>query len=179
MRNADVWALKRDFACRQMREILDKNGTLEQIYVTRKSGAANNARDWLRGMLQLNDRDAMNQYLQQKNKERQREKNEQSWQWSTETTTPYNPYADTGFQTRVMAELQDMYDRMEDTLESDARFYDESLKKMIHEFGGTSEVVTLYKKFKADNDGADKSEYCDALEEILGNFFIDNSGDKK
>ena len=42
-------------AGKQLRKLLDETGKLEQIYRTRRSGAANNAKDWMRAWLDLDN----------------------------------------------------------------------------------------------------------------------------
>jgi hypothetical protein len=58
-RQKDLDELRMDFAGRQMREILGDTGKLEQIYKTRRSGAANNAKDWLRKWVDLDNENAL------------------------------------------------------------------------------------------------------------------------
>ncbi|MBO7657091.1 hypothetical protein J6S55_00350 [Candidatus Saccharibacteria bacterium] len=59
LRKKDLKALKMEFAGRQVRKILGETGKLEQIYRTRRSGAANNAKDWLRKWVNLDDEETM------------------------------------------------------------------------------------------------------------------------
>ena len=59
LRKKDLKALKMELAGRQVRKILGETGKLEQIYRTRRSGAANNAKDWLRRWVNLDDEEAM------------------------------------------------------------------------------------------------------------------------
>lgn len=59
LRKQDLKALKMDIAGRQVRKILGETGKLEQMYRTRRSGSANNAKDWLRRWVNLDDEEAM------------------------------------------------------------------------------------------------------------------------
>lgn len=59
-RKKDLKALDMEIAGKQVRKILGETGKLEQIYRTRRSGAANNAKDWLRKWVNLDDEEAMN-----------------------------------------------------------------------------------------------------------------------
>lgn len=72
LRGKDMKKLKMELAGRQLRKILGTTGKLEQIYRTRRSGAANNAKDWLRGWIGLDDEESM--YDEVKFYERQRKK---------------------------------------------------------------------------------------------------------
>ena len=59
LRDKDLKSLKMELSGRYLRKILGKTGKLEQIYRTRRSGAANNAKDWLRSWIGLDDEEAM------------------------------------------------------------------------------------------------------------------------
>ena len=54
-RDMDRRVLKNKMAGAQFRQLLDSKGKLNQIYKTRRSGAANNAKDWLREWLDLDN----------------------------------------------------------------------------------------------------------------------------
>ena len=62
-REKDIVKLKREFSGRQLRKILDDTGKLKQIYQTRTSGTAVNAKDWLRKMVGLDDEDGLRTQL--------------------------------------------------------------------------------------------------------------------
>lgn len=171
-RNADLKKLKMEMAGTQLRKILDSTGKLEQIYNTRRSGAANNAKDWLRKMLNLDDKDEIYRYLDRKNKKRTNEGGES--QVSGDSPAPVNVYSDPVFRTRVMTELNDIFDKSGDSGNSDEDFYDKSLNKIVSEFGEDNIVVANYKKFREDNPHADRSELWDKLEETLSEFFSSN-----
>ena len=182
-RDADLTKLKREMTGEQLRKILDKTGKLEQIYTTRRSGAANNAKDWLRKMLNLDDKNAIYEYLDSKDARRKKQKGQQSTmeqQVSGDEMTNNTPYGDIGFRTRVMTELYKVFDRSGDEADSDNEFYEKSMEKIRKEFGEDSELAVLYAKYREDNPNADRSELWDALEEILGNFFAgyDDSDNK-
>ena len=59
LRKKDLKDLKMKIAGKQVRKILGETGKLEQIYRTRRSGAANNAKDWLRKWVNLDDEETM------------------------------------------------------------------------------------------------------------------------
>lgn len=65
LRKRDLKNLKMEIAGKQVRKILGETGKLEQIYRTRRSGAANNAKDWLRQWVNLDDEEAMSKEVQQ------------------------------------------------------------------------------------------------------------------
>ena len=168
-RKADITSLKREVAGRQLRSILDKSGKLEQIYTIRRSGSANNSKDWLRKMLNLDDKNEIYKYLGNKN--RQHATSDQSHETGDAPQSNGNPYNDPIFRTRVMAELNDIFDRTGDQANPDEEFYNRTLEKIVNEFGETSEVVGLYKDYRKNNPQSSRGESWDKLEEILGEFF--------
>ena len=148
-RKNEMTQLERDVAGRQLRKILDKTGKLEQIYNTRRSGAANNAKDWLRQMLNLDDRSEMYKYLDEKDQE----------------------VSDKSFQDRIKVELESIFGKTGDGADPDEDYYRESLSLIIREFGSDGEIVALYKDYKKHNSGADRNALRDKLEEILRDYF--------
>ncbi len=72
LRAKDLKSLKMEVVRKPVRKILGETGKLEQMYRSRKSGAANNAKDWLRGWVGLDDENEM--YKEIKKYERQRRK---------------------------------------------------------------------------------------------------------
>lgn len=59
LREKDLKKLKAKMASAQIRKTLGETGKLEQIYRTRRSGAANNAKDWWREWIGLDDEDTL------------------------------------------------------------------------------------------------------------------------
>ncbi|MBR0480193.1 hypothetical protein IJJ49_02970 [Candidatus Saccharibacteria bacterium] len=59
LRDKDLKNLRIEMASAQIRKTLGETGKLEQIYRTRRSGAANNAKDWWRRWIGLDDEEAM------------------------------------------------------------------------------------------------------------------------
>ena len=168
-RNADITRLKREFAGRELRSILDSTGKLEQIYTTRRSGSANNAEDWLRKMLSLDNKDEIYKYLDAKDKKRKREKPQRtSGEVTGDVAVP-----DDGSQTRIMAELRRIFDRAGDSADPDEEFYRRSHEKMVKEFGEESSVVGFYEEYKKNNSKANKGELWDKIEEILSEYFTE------
>ncbi len=72
-READMQALKNKMAGTEFRQLLDSRGKLEQIYRTRPSGAANNAKDWVREWLGLDDEAAVKEWLHNRYEEQRRD----------------------------------------------------------------------------------------------------------
>ncbi len=181
-RRKDLAALKRGIAGVQLRKILDGTGKLEQIYTTRRSGASNNAKDWLRQMLNLDDKDEIYRYLDQKEKELKEKKANKSQEDSSGDSAPRakSPYSDKSTRVRVTSELHKILDESGDDPDPDASFYEESMDFLEHEFGADGEVVVQYKDYvKNHGSRADRNELFSKLEELLGNFFFEHLDDQE
>jgi hypothetical protein len=171
-RNSDMVALKREFAGRQLRGILDKTGKLEQIYATRRSGAANNAKDWLRKMLNLDNKEEIYRYLDKKDKMHKKNKT----RTDTRTADGDDPviassYDDSAFRTGVAAELWKVFDETGDAPDPDDDFFTRSIELIVKSFGTDSVIEKRYRKFKEDTPRASRSELFDKIEEILSEFY--------
>lgn len=76
LREKDLKKLKTDMAKIQIRKVLGETGKLEQIYRTRRSGAANNAKDWWREWIGLDNEEAMSKEVSFYEQQRARMRNE-------------------------------------------------------------------------------------------------------
>ena len=172
-RKADMVALKRELAGRQLRSILDKTGKLEQIYVTRRSGAANNAKDWLRKMLNLDNKEEIYRYLDEKDKLHKKIKRVTR---STEATGGDDTgrsatYDDPTFRTGVAASLWKVFDETGDAPDPDEDFFTRSVDLIVESFGADSIIEKEYREFRKNTPRASRGELFEKIEEILGNFF--------
>lgn len=71
-RDDDLKRVKMELAGKQVRKILGRTGKLEQIYNTRDSGTAINAKDWLRRWVGLDDEEELYKEIQIYKQERNR-----------------------------------------------------------------------------------------------------------
>ncbi len=174
-RKADMTALKREFAGRQLRGILDKTGKLEQIYATRRSGAANNAKDWLRKMLNLDNKDEIYRYLDQKDKQHKKAKAQTSTQMASgDDAGGTASYDDPAFRTGVAARLWKVFDETGDAPDPDDDFFARSVELITKSFGADSIIEKKYRKFREDTPRASRGELFDKIEEILSEFYAEN-----
>lgn len=178
-RSDDMKQLKREVAGRQLRKILDRTGKLEQIYTTRRSGASNNAKDWLRKMLNLDDKDEIYRYLDQKDQELKKKKKhsqqnvQQDGSAGGAPSGVGSPYNDASFRVRVSTELNKKFNESGDMPDPDGSFYEESLDLLKREFSSVGGIVKQYEDFKKDNPYVGRSELMDKVEEILSDFFAE------
>ena len=148
--NSDFKKTKMELAGRQVRQILGETGKLEQIYRTRRSGAANNAKDWLRAWVGLDDENMMSREVEYYAKRRQEIRDEERpSNTDDEETTPNRIYG-VDDQTRFENELEALYHDHQDV--GVEEFY-EMLKEKINEwFGGNlSGVEIKFRKFYEDS----------------------------
>ena len=169
-RSKDMAQLRREFAGRQLRKILDGTGKLEQIYTTRRSGAANNAKDWLRKMLNLDNRAEIYKYLDKKNEEHKKQRASGGDGGDVPLSQGTN-YKDPVFRTSVMAELNKIFDASGDAPDPDDSFFDDSMALIVEKFGKDSLAEEMYRDFRKHNPSATRGDLFDKLEEILSNIF--------
>ncbi len=173
-RSKDMTKLRRRLAGEQLRKILDGTGKLEQIYTNRRSGATINAKDWLRQMLNLDDKDEMYKYLNEKDKQREKKQKEESRPQVVSGDDSSVSYDD-GTRTRISAELDKIFNKTGDYADPDEGFYNESLKMMEEEFGQDSIVVKKYKEYKKYNNKVSRGELKDELDNIISSYYREQS----
>ena len=165
-RDKDLKALKMELAGRQLRKILGNSGKLKQIYRTRSSGTAINAKDWLRKWVNLDDEKALREEVEYYEKKRaaQAEKGEAGD--AAEGT--HRVYGN---------EDRDLYLNEISTLRSqinneDSEAFFEDLREKIEEWFGEDTVIE--KKFedyyKVDNPNAENDEIYEKLVELLNDL---------
>ncbi len=138
--------IKMNLAGRQLRKILGETGKLEQIYRTRRSGAANNAKDWLRGWVGLDNENMMSKEVEYYAKKRQERRDEERpSNVNDDETTPTRIYG-VDDQTKFENQLDAFYHDNQDMAVED--FYN-SLREMIDGwFGGNlSGIEVNFRKF--------------------------------
>lgn len=171
-RKNDTHEAKMERAGRQMREILGESGKLEQIYRTRRSGAANNAKDWVRGWLDLDNEIAINKYLDENNK---RQRQEFRAAMASDASMGDNTVAG-GFdgvdRAYFSAKVDALWDTWRDVDES--QFYDESVKYVKETLDGVSDLILKkyeeYYKANPNANGHDLAEYLKGLLQDPNNY---------
>ncbi len=139
--------LKMNMAGKQVRKILGESGKLEQIYRTRRSGAANNAKDWLREWLNLDNEEALfrevKYYQREKNEQQRREeKTEVGDSGLDDSTRIYNSAKRKEFRDS----LERLWEDSEDGIGAD-EFYNEAIRALKVWFGESTETL-IEKEFK-------------------------------
>ena len=168
-RKADVKKLRMEKAGKQVRKILGDSGKLEQIYRTRRSGAANNAKDWVRGWLDLDNEVAINKYLDENNK-RQREEFRRAVSES-DGAAGDNVVAG-GFDGVDRAYFSAKVDALWDTWRDmdEEQFYNASVEYVKDTLGGVSDtILRKYEEYRKANPNANGHDLAEYLKELLQN----------
>ncbi len=174
LRAKDLKKLKMELAGRQVRKILGETGKLKQIYRTRTSGTAINAKDWLRGWVNLDNEEALREEIAFYEEERKRQREEaNSGADSGEDDSRLRIYSEDDKE-RFLGEMQNLKDKiMDDETEV---FFEETLGQLEDWFGEGSIIAKKYDKYyHEENKYADNIELYGFLKELLDD--LDNYPD--
>ncbi len=165
-RKADLKALKMELAGRQLRKILGETGKLKQIYRTRTSGTAINAKDWLRRWVNLDDEDAL---LKEKNYYdellKSKKKHDGDVDSSDSVEAKGGIYSDSDRE-MFLNEMQNLKDRTMD--DEKMVFFEETRGQLEDWFGENTTIVKKYEKYyKEDNPHADNLDLYKYVVELL------------
>ena len=162
--------IKMKMAGVQFRHLLDGKGKLNQIYRTRRSGAANNAKDWVRDLLDLDNEIEITTKLENdKRREKQefeearrkmREQNPELGDTPDESGAIYSEVDRASF-------VQNVEDLWHDNRDDDDAFYDEAYKLMVKSLGENAYITMRFKKFREDDPYADSHTLKEFLEDLL------------
>ena len=162
----DLKALKMELAGRQVRKILGETGKLKQIYRTRTSGTAINAKDWLRRWVNLDNEEAlrreMNFYDEQKKKKKPVAGPGDT---DTEEERPARIYTEADRED-FLTRMRDLKDRIMD--EEPEIFFEDTRSQLERWFGEDALIVKKYEHFyREDDPSADNIELYKFLRELL------------
>lgn len=166
----DLKALRKKMAGAQFRQVLDSKGKLNQIYRTRRSGAANNAKDWVRDWLNLDDEILINTKLgrDKKRAKEQMKEERRAEADSDESVNNGGVIYDDETRAGFVTDIGNMWEEYKSGDDDD--FYKESLKYVNKNLGKDSLIARLYMQFRKINphaDGSELKEYlCGLLEDV-------------
>ena len=166
----------------QFRQVLDSKGKLNQIYRTRRSGNANNAKDWVRDWLDLGNELQIQRKLK-RDGDREREEFKKIKQEKANKSSSSSSDVDVGAGASGSAYTEEdraYFSSYVDNLWNNMRgnedeFFDESLKYVNDVLGENSYISLSYKKYRKDDPYAgpdDMKEYLMDLLSDLGNYNI-------
>ena len=172
-RDKDEKDLRKRMAGAQLRRILDGKGKLNQIYRTRRSGAANNAKDWVRELLDLDNEVVITAKLEN-DRRKLREEYDRTKKENAQNQKDGDTVDDNSSRIYTTDEMNDFVTHVEqlwDELknEDDEVFYRESLKYIRKEIGEGSFIAIQYRKYREDDPYADGATLRDYLEDLLNN----------
>ncbi len=169
-REKDMAALRKKMAGAQFRQLLDSKGKLNQIYRTRRSGAANNAKDWVREWLDLDNEVVITQKLENDRKklkeEYEREKGEKKSAEgdAADEGEPRVEIYDESTRTEFIGRIEELW---QDYRDDDEGFYEQSLGYIEEKLGKKSFIAEQYRRFHRDDPYADNYVLRTYLEELL------------
>lgn len=167
-RKADLKKLKMEMAGKQVRKILGESGKLEQIYRTRRSGAANNAKDWLREWVNLDNESALHdEVVYYRNKQQQEWEEEMKKRKAADPTIEFEPSTriyNENDQMRFEAVMSDLND---DHKDEDTETYFKLTRDQLNEWFPNDFVVWSYEKFYENNSYVTNDDLYSWLKEFL------------
>lgn len=167
LRDKDLKKLKMDLAGRQLRKILGETGKLKQIYRTRTSGTAINAKDWLRGWVNLDDEDALRREMNFYDEQRKKVKEDK------EVSSNDNNVIDESGRIYKASDREDLLAKMQklkDEIENEepAVFYEDTRAQLVSWFGEETVMVKKYEQFyERDDPSADNIELYKFVRDLL------------
>lgn len=178
---AEANKLKKRMAGAQFRQLLNSKGKLNQIYRTRRSGAANNAKDWVREWLDLDnevaitvkledDKRKLKEAYEEAKKAKKANKPEEPLNNGQSSDSPVDEgvgriYNETD-RAMFISEIEDMWQDLRD--DDDDAFFDDSLEYINKTLGSDSFIAEQYKQFRKDDPYADSHALKEYLTDLLG-----------
>ena len=163
-READVKAMKMKLAGKQLRKILGESGKLKQIYRTRTSGTAINAKDWLRRWVNLDDEDALRREMNYYDSQRAKKANTANS--TNDTNDASHRIYDADTREIFLNDLQALKDKIADEPTED--FFQDTMEQLDQWFGEGSFMAKKYEQYyRKDDPSADSIELYKYLRELL------------
>ncbi len=166
--------IKKKMVGAQFRQLLDSKGKLNQIYRTRRSGAANNAKDWVRDWLDLDNElkitmklDDDRRKLKREFEEMRRERNRRRGlpDGDTDATDSEGTVYSDDDRAFFVNNIEDLWNDLKD--EDEGAFYSESMEYLKENLGEDSFIAEQYKKFREDDPYADGYMLKEYLTDLL------------
>ncbi|MDO5480054.1 MAG: hypothetical protein Q4F58_00050 [Candidatus Saccharibacteria bacterium] len=168
-REEDKAKLKNKLAGAQFRQLLNSRGKLNQIYRTRRSGAANNAKDWMRGWLDLDNDVAITMKLEKDKRKEKAEfekakKEKYGDQPDTENSSAGSVYTEVD-RAGFVLDIENLWHDLRS--EDDDVFYEESLEYLKKNLGRDSFIVKQYEDFRRIDPTAESHDMEEFLKDLL------------
>ena len=178
-RDAALKKARHKIAGAQFRKILEARGTLEQVYRSRRSGAANEAKPWVRDWLGLDDEVAIRRYevkkreerlkadreLEEEIKNKEEQKKKEPEIQKTNNDDDETPRKVEIYDEAKRRELQNYisyrYEEMVD--EDDEEYFEETRDYLIENLSAESYIVNEYMRLHKEDPYADSHTMRDWL----------------
>ena len=177
-REMDIKKLKNKMAGAEFRHLLDAKGKLNQIYRTRRSGAANNAKDWVRDWLDLDNEVAITVKLENdkrklkaeynKIKEEAKKKREAMGDVPEDDENASGRIYNETDMASFVSHIEDLWHDVRE--EDDDVFYNESLAYIEEVLGKDAFIVAQYKHFRKEDPYADSHMMKEYLTDLLNDI---------
>lgn len=175
-RDADMAKLKQKMVGAEFRHLLDSKGKLNQIYRTRRSGAANGAKDWMREWLDLDNEVAITMKLEhdkRRDKAEYKKAQEEAKKRRETGDVPEDDEATGRIYTEIdmasfVSHIEDLWHDVRE--EDDDVFYDESLAYVEKTLGVDSFIAAQYKHFREEDPYADSHMMKEYLTDLLNDI---------
>ena len=143
-REKDLDELRMEMAGKQVRKILGESGKLEQIYRTRRSGAANNAKDWVRKCIGLDDEEALFREVSKYKKDIAQD--EEGGFDESDTVDDASRIYNKQKRKEIRDSLEKLWEDNKDGIEAE-EFYNEAIDALRIWFGGNTDTL-IEREFK-------------------------------
>ena len=174
-REEDLEKLRDRMIGAQFKQILDSKGKLNQIYRTRRSGAANNAKDWVRKWLDLDNEVLITMRLEEDKKKLKEEVKRERSKRNLKNVPDGDIGAGDGGSTiyddvkraELVSYVEDLWDSLRSEDDDGEGFYRESVEYIKKELGADSYIEAAYRHFRENNPYADGYELRDFLKDLF------------
>ena len=177
LRQQDMDELRDEMAGAEFRQLLKGTGKLAQIYRTRRSGAANNTKDWMRRWLLLDDERAINDTLREINNAQPEERREEPPVPEAEVLEEVEVGGGFNAEDRqAMADaVQQIFNHWQVEADDDTEeFYERTIEYLRGTLHGVEErIVRQYGTYRINHPDAEARELMEVLQDLVrdeGNY---------
>ena len=168
LRAKDVKSLKMELAGRQVRKILGETGKLKQIHRLKRSGVTNNAKDWLRKWVNLDNEEALRKEVEYYDElQRKAWEEEMRKRKEADPSFEYEPTVrvyDESKQSEFLARMSKIND---DYRDGDTRTFFNETRAQLDEWFPDDYIVWAYEKYFKNNPYATNDDLYSWLKDTL------------
>ncbi len=166
-RSKDMYDLEEKMFGAEMRRILGEPGKLKQIYKSRTSGAANNAKDWFRYAVLLDDEEKLLKQVKQFATEKRRKEVAKQGGDPNDPRNYRHLVYDENDMEEYLARMSELRSEIRD--ESTEEFYRQT-RAMLKEWFTDAEIVKKYEDYYKSGNFLGNDDLYSFLKELLGDL---------